>query len=111
MAARICKGDKVIVISGKDKGKTGEVVRVLVEDDKVVVKGVNVIKRHQRPTRTNQEGQIIEREAPIFACKVMPVDPNDEKKGTRVRFRKDSGTAAKVRIAAKSGAEIPVPSR
>jgi large subunit ribosomal protein L24 len=106
MAARIRKGDTVIVISGKDKGKTGKVMRVVPERDRVVVEGVNLVKRHMRPTPRNPSGGILEREQPIFACKVMPVDPKTGK-GTRVRYQAlESGK--KVRVAAKSGEEIPV---
>jgi large subunit ribosomal protein L24 len=106
MAARIRTGDTVIVISGKDKGKTGKVTRILRDVDRVVVAGVNMIKRHQRPTPRNPSGGIIEREQPIAACKVMPVDPKTGK-GTRVRF-KTLENGNKVRIAVKSGDEIPV---
>jgi large subunit ribosomal protein L24 len=106
MAARIRKGDNVIVISGKDKGKTGKVARVLVEDDRVVVEGINLVKRHTRPTARNPNGGIVEREQAISACKVMPVDPKTGK-GTRVRF-KTTDAGKKMRIAAKSGEEIPV---
>lgn len=107
MAARIRKGDTVVVISGKDKGKTGKVSRILREDDRVVVEGVNMIKRHMRPTPRNPSGGIIEREQPIAACKVMPVDPKTGK-GTRVKF-KSLENGKKIRIAVKSGDEIPVP--
>ena len=105
MAARIRKGDLVVVISGKDKGKTGKVMRVLCEDDRVVVAGVNLVKRHSRPTPRNPSGGILEREQPIHACKVMPEDPKTGK-GTRVRFKELEG-GKKVRVAAKSGEEIP----
>ena len=81
--ARIRKGDTVVVISGKFKTKTGKVLRVWPENDRVTVEGINVIKRHTRPTPTNREGGIIEREAPIHISKVMPVDP-ETGKGTRV---------------------------
>ena len=106
MAARIRKGDTVVVISGKDKGKTGKVARVLREEDRVVVEGINLVKRHQRPTPRNPAGGIIEREQPIAACKVMPVDPKTGK-GTRVRF-KVLEDGKKVRMAVKSGEELPV---
>jgi large subunit ribosomal protein L24 len=106
MAARIRKGDNVVVISGKDKGKTGKVARVLVEDDRVLVEGINLVKRHTRPTPRNPNGGIVEREQPIAACKVMPVDPKTGK-GTRVRFKALEG-GKKTRIAAKSGEELPV---
>jgi large subunit ribosomal protein L24 len=105
MAARIRRGDNVVVISGKDKGKTGKVMRVLSEDDRVVVAGINLVKRHSRPTPRNPSGGILEREQPIHACKVMPVDPKTGK-GTRVRFKELEG-GKKVRVAAKSGEEIP----
>jgi large subunit ribosomal protein L24 len=103
MLARIQKGDKVVVISGKDKGKQGTVSRVLPEDDKVVVEGINLVKRHTRPTAKNPQGGILEREAPIHSCKVMPVDPKTGK-GTRVKTGKDD-KGNKVRIA-KSGDAI-----
>ena len=106
MAARLRKGDTVVVISGKDKGKTGKVTRVLVEENRVVVQGVNLIKRHTRPTPRNPSGGIVEREQAIHASKVMPVDPKTGK-GTRVRFKPLEG-GRKIRIAAKSGEEIPV---
>ncbi len=105
MASRIRKGDMVVVISGKDKGKTGKVMRVLVEDDRVVVEGVNLVKRHMRPTPRSPSGGILEREQPIYACKVMPVDPKTNK-GTRVRF-KSLEDGRKVRVAVTSGDEIP----
>ena len=105
MAARVRTGDTVIVISGKDKGKTGKVKRILVDEDRVVVEGINMVKRHTRPTPRNPSGGILEREQAIHACKVMPVDPKTGK-GTRVRFKELDG-GKKVRIAAKSGEEIP----
>jgi large subunit ribosomal protein L24 len=113
MAARLKKGDQVVVISGKDKGKTGTLLRVVREDangpvTSVVVQGVNLIKRHQRPTPRNPQGGIIEREAPLHASKVMPVDPKTGK-GTRVRFKVEEN-GKKVRVAVKSGEELPVPS-
>jgi large subunit ribosomal protein L24 len=105
MSARIRRGDTVFVISGKDKGKTGKVKRVLREDDRVVVEGVNLVKRHTRPTPRNPSGGIVEREQPIFASKVMPVDPKSGKP-TRVRF-KSVENGRKIRVAAESGEEIP----
>jgi large subunit ribosomal protein L24 len=106
MAARIRKGDTVVVISGKDKGKTGKIMRVSPEDDRVLVQGINLVKRHTRPTPRNPSGGILEREQPIRACKVMPVDPKTGK-GTRVRFRSLENDK-KVRVAAGSGEELPV---
>jgi large subunit ribosomal protein L24 len=106
MAARLRKGDLVVVISGKNKGKQGKVARVLAESDRVVVEGVNLIKRHMRPTPRDPSGGILEKEAPLHASKVMPVDPKTGK-GTRVRFKTDE-KGHKVRIAVKSGEELPV---
>jgi large subunit ribosomal protein L24 len=107
MAARIRKGDTVVVISGKDKGKTGKIKQLLVEQDRVIVEGINLVKRHSRPSPRNPSGGIIEREQAIHASKVMPVDPKTGK-GTRVRFSTlENGN--KVRIAAKSGEELPAP--
>jgi large subunit ribosomal protein L24 len=108
MLARIRKGDKVIVISGDDKGKTGTVKRVLAEEGKVIVSGINLVKRHTKPNPRVQQGGIIEREAAIFASKVMLVDPKSGK-GTRVRMTKDE-KGNKVRVA-KSGEQIPAPAR
>jgi large subunit ribosomal protein L24 len=106
MAARIRKGDTVVVISGKDKGKTGKVKAVLAEEGRVLIEGVNLVKRHMRPTPRSPSGGILEREQPIAASKVMPVDPKTGK-GTRVRF-KTLENGKKIRIAAKSGEELPV---
>jgi large subunit ribosomal protein L24 len=104
MAARIRKGDTVVVISGKDKGKTGKIMRILREEDRVIVEGINLVKRHTRPTPRNPSGGIIEREQALHASKVMPIDPKTGK-GTRVRF-KTLENGQKTRIA-KSGEEIP----
>ena len=102
MSARLRKGDQVVVISGKDKGKTGKVKAILVENDKVIVEGINLIKRHTRPTPRNPQGGIVEKEAALHACKVMPVDPKTGK-GTRVSFKTEGDK--KIRVA-KSGEEI-----
>lgn len=108
MAARIVTGDVVVVVSGKDKGKKGKVMRVLPEDDRVVVEGINRVKRHTRPTPRNPSGGIVEREQPIHASKVMPADPKTGQ-ATRVRFKVlENGT--KIRIAVKSGEELPTAS-
>ena len=90
MGARIRKGDSVVVISGKDKGKTGKVTRVLVEDDRVVVEGINLVKRHTRPTPRNPSGRDHRARAADPRLKVMPVDPKTGK-GTRVRFKDARG--------------------
>jgi large subunit ribosomal protein L24 len=101
--ARIRKGDTVVVISGKDKGKTGKVLRVFRDLDRVTVEKINMVKRHTKPTPLQREGGIVEREQPIHMSKVMPVDP-DTGKGTRVRTRIESD-GSKTRLA-KSGKPI-----
>ena len=99
-AAKIRKGDKVIVLSGKDKGRTGEVVRAMPEDMKVVVAGVNVHARHRKASQTNPQGGIERKEAPLHVSNVAIADPKSGK-ATRVRFETRDGK--KVRVAAKSG--------
>jgi large subunit ribosomal protein L24 len=106
--ARIRTGDTVVVISGKDKGKTGKVLRVWAKDQKVLVEKVNMVKKHAKPTQVS-EGRIVEREAPLHISKVMPVDP-ETGKGTRVRTRVESD-GSKTRIAVKSGKAIAEPKR
>ena len=111
MAARILTGDLVVVTAGKDKGKTGKVLRIFKDEDKVLVQGINVAKRHTKPNPKLPDGGIVEKELPIHACKVMPVDPKTGK-GTRVRMKTTedaNGKTIKVRIAAKSGEELPRP--
>ena len=103
MAAKIKKGDKVVVLTGRDKGKEGEVIEVRPAEDRVVVRGVNVVKRHQRPSMTDQGG-IVEKEAPVAVSNVAHLDPKDNKP-TRVGFKKlDDGR--KVRFAKRSGEVI-----
>ena len=87
---RVKKGDTVVVIAGKDKGKKGTVVKVMPKANRVVVEGVNVITKHQKPTAMNPQGGIINKEAPIHISNVMPVDP-ETGKGTRVRFEVKDG--------------------
>ena len=95
------KGDNVIVISGKDKGKTGKVTRALPREDKIIVGGVNIKKRHKKPRKSGQKGQIVEFASPINVSNVMIVDPKTGKltrigmkvvDGKRVRIAKRSGT-------------------
>ena len=100
---KIKKGDKVQIIAGKDKGKSGKVIQVITKSNKVVVEGVNIITKHQKPTAINPQGGIINKEAPIHISNVMPLDP-ETGKGTRVRFEMKDGK--KVRVAVKSGKEI-----
>ena len=101
MSARLLKGDLVVVISGKDKGKKGKVARVLREADRVVVEGVNLVKRHTKPTPRNQSGGIIEREAAIHVSNVALLDPKSDKP-TKVGF-KFLEDGRKVRFARASG--------
>ena len=105
MAAKIKKGDKVMVLTGRDKGKSGEVLKVLPDESRVVVQGVNVVKRHQRPTQFDAGG-IKSKEAPVHVSNVAHVDPRDGKP-TRVGFRTDEG-GRKVRFAKRSGEAIDV---
>ena len=99
-AQKIRKGDKVVVLSGKDKGKTGDVVRAMPKDSKVIVSGVNIAVRHRKPTQLNPQGGLERREAPLHVSKVAIADPKPGKP-TRVRFETRDGK--KVRVAAKSG--------
>ncbi len=105
--ARIQKGDQVVVISGKDKGKKGKVMKFDAESNRVLVEGVNLVKRHMRPNPRMQQGGILEREQPIAASKVMHIDPKDGSP-TRIRMKTDD-KGVKVRVAVKSGEEIPSP--
>ena len=101
----IRRGDRVKVISGNDKGAEGTVIRVDREKNRVVVQGVNVRKRHRKPSAVNPEGGIIEFEAPIHASNVMLVDP---KSGEPTRVRSGVGTdGSRERVAVKSGQAIP----
>jgi large subunit ribosomal protein L24 len=99
-AQKIKKGDTVVVLSGKDKGKTGEVVRAMPKEDKIVVSGVNVSVRHRKPSQANPQGGLDRKEAPLHVSKVAVADPKTGKP-TRVRFETRDGK--KVRVAAKSG--------
>jgi large subunit ribosomal protein L24 len=101
MSLRIKKDDMVVVISGKSKGERGRVLRVLREADKVIVEGVNKVKRHTRPTPKNREGGIIEKEAALHVSKVMLLDTKSDKP-TRVKVGTDKD-GKKVRIAVKTG--------
>jgi large subunit ribosomal protein L24 len=103
MAAKIRKGDKVIVLAGRDKGRSGEVIEVRPDDDRALVRGVNMVKRHQRQT-AQQEGGIISKELPVHLSNIALADPKDGKP-TRVGFKVQSD-GKKIRIAKRSGAEI-----
>ena len=101
-AAKIKKGDRVVVLSGKDKGRTGTVAQVMPKDGKVLVEGVNVATRHRKPTQANPQGGIDRTPAPMPICKVAVADKDG--RPTRVRFEIKDGK--KVRVAVKSGETI-----
>jgi large subunit ribosomal protein L24 len=106
MAAKIKKGDTVIVIAGRDRGRTGEVIEMRREHGQALVRGVNIVKRHQKQSQT-EEGGIISKEAPIHVSNIALADPKD-KKPTRVGFKivGKGEDRKKVRIAKRSGVEI-----
>jgi len=99
---KIRKGDKVVVLAGRDKGRGGEVLQVMPREDKALVRGVNIVRRHQKQT-PSQEGGIISKEAPIHLSNLGIADPKDGKP-TRVGFAVKDGR--KVRVAKRSGATI-----
>ncbi len=99
---KIKKGDDVLVISGKDKGQTGEVIRVLPKDNKIIVNGVNTAKKHQKPRQQNQQAGIIDRDMPIDASNVMLMHKG---KPTRVGY-KIQADGTKVRVAKRTGEVI-----
>ena len=105
MTARIRKGDRVIVTTGRDKGKKGEVLRVYPGDDRALVSGVNVVKRHQRQTQ-RQQGGIINKEAPVHLSNLAHVDPKSGD-ATRIGF-KFLSDGRKIRFAKRSGEAIDV---
>ena len=106
MAAKIRKGDKVVVLTGRDKGRTGEVIEVRPTEGRALVRGVNMVKRHQRQT-AQQEGGIISKEGPIHLSNLAVADPKDGKP-TRVGFKivGEGDARKKVRVAKRSGVEI-----
>lgn len=103
MAMKIKKGDQVIVITGRDKGKTGEVTKAMPKESKVLISGVNLVKRHTKPTQENAGG-IISKEAPIHVSNVALIDPKSGK-ATRVGIKVEKD-GSKVRVAKKSGEVI-----
>ena len=103
--SNIRKGDNVVVLTGRDKGKKGSVLKVLPEETKALVQGVNVVKRHQRQTQRQQAG-IVTKEAPVHLSNIAHVDPKTGK-ATRIGF-KTLGDGRKVRFAKKSGEVIDV---
>jgi large subunit ribosomal protein L24 len=105
--ARIVKGDEVLVIAGNDRGKTGKVLAIFPDRQRVIVEGVNFIKRHTRPSQSNPQGGIVEREAPIHVSNVMPYD-SAAGRGTRVRSRELSD-GKRVRESVASGEVLEKP--
>jgi large subunit ribosomal protein L24 len=103
MAAKIKKGDRVIVLAGKDRGRQGQVVKVLPKDDRVVVRGINMVKRHVKPSQSDPQGGIKNQEAALHISNVAFVDPKSGEP-TRVGFQFQDGK--KVRVAKKSGEVI-----
>jgi large subunit ribosomal protein L24 len=103
MPARIRKGDRVIAISGKDKGKTGTVLEVRPRERRVVVEGLNIMKRHTKPRPPNEPGGVIEKPAPMHLSNVALIDPKDNR-ATRVRIQEIDGK--QVRISARSGEKL-----
>lgn len=106
MALHIKKGDMVVVIAGDDKGKTGEILQVYKEENKVLVKGINEVYRHLRPSRKNPKGGRMKKEMPLHISNIMPVDPQTSQP-TRVRFTVNAD-GSKERIAVKSGKSLGV---
>jgi large subunit ribosomal protein L24 len=106
MAAKIRKGDKVVVLAGRDRGRTGEVIKVRPDRDRALVRGIGMVKRHQRQT-AQQEGGIISKESTIHLSNLAVADPKDGKP-TRVGFKfvGEGDARKKVRIAKRSGVEI-----
>lgn len=103
MAAKIKKGDTVVVLTGKDKGRKGNVLKVLTEENRVLVQGINIVQRHTRASQTNPQGGIINKEAAIHVSNVAHVDPKSGQ-ATRVGFKIEGDK--KVRFAKKSGEVI-----
>jgi large subunit ribosomal protein L24 len=101
MAARIRKGDRVVVIAGRDKGRVGEVLRVIPKEERVVVQGAQIVRKHQKPGPRTGSGGIVSQEAPIHVSNVAHLDPQDGKP-TRIGFR-HLEDGRKVRFAKRSG--------
>lgn len=100
---KLKKGDNVIIISGKDKGKKGKILKVFKDDNQILVEGVNMKKRHQKPTKQGQKGQILDKNMPIDASNAMFFDSKSNK-GTRIGVELKGNE--KIRVAKKSGAKI-----
>ncbi|MGD9572460.1 MAG: 50S ribosomal protein L24 [Thermoleophilia bacterium] len=103
MPARIRKGDRVVLLSGKDKGKSGVVLEVRPKEQRVLIEGVNIMKRHTKPRPPDEPGGVIERPAPVHLSNVALIDPKDNRP-TRVRIQEIDG--ARVRVAVRSGEKL-----
>ena len=101
---KLKKGDKVMVIAGKNRGQTSTIVRTLPSRTMVVLDGLNLVKRHRRPSASNRKGQIVDKTMPIHASNVMLIDPKSGKP-TRIKITR-SADGARQRIAVKSGQEV-----
>lgn len=101
---KLKKGDKVLVIAGKSKGQSGAIVRVLTRDNMVLLDGINLVKRHRRPSAQNRKGQIIDKPMPIHASNVMLMDPKTGKQ-TRIKITRTKD-GARERVAVKSGESL-----
>ncbi len=101
---KLKKGDKVLVIAGKNKGESGAIVRVLTSANMVLLDGINLVKRHRRPSAQNRKGQIVDKPMPIHASNVMLMDPKSGKP-TRIKITR-SAEGARERIAVKSGETV-----
>jgi large subunit ribosomal protein L24 len=105
MAARIRKGDKVVVLTGRDKGRTGEVIEVRPDEDRALVRGINMVKRHQTQT-AQQEGGIISKEAPVHLSNLAYADRDGKPTRIGFKFVGEGRDRKKVRVAKRSGVEI-----
>jgi large subunit ribosomal protein L24 len=99
---RIRKGDTVVVIAGKEKGKRGKVLRIIKKTNRVVVERIMMVKRHTKPSQRNPQGGIVEKEGSVHISNVMPVDPGSDK-GTRVKVKNENGARSRI---GKSGTVI-----
>ena len=104
MARHVRKGDSVVVTAGNDRGKVGEILRVIPDEDRIIVQGVNIRVRHLKPTQQNPKGGLLRKEMPIHISNVSPVVDG---RGTRVRFEKRED-GSKVRLAVRGGKELSV---
>jgi large subunit ribosomal protein L24 len=104
MARHVRKGDSVVVTAGNDRGKVGEILRVIPDEDRIIVQGVNIRVRHLKPTQQNPKGGLLRKEMPIHISNVSPVVDG---RGTRVRFEKRED-GSKVRVAVRGGKELSV---